>query len=290
MEEIINQASMYILYIAEMRIDGEGGFPPLFAYGGNEEEAKQNMQPIYNSEDWKRIELISITPRADGFQLSKHIHLEGRINEDFYRAYVSTIPRLELPLLENDSETSLTTTLHIFADILQRLINAKAIVEVSTNIEEDGFIDEDENGNEVVVEAGPAEIVAVIEEKIEVDETNLSLIADDWLRVDDIDEDYFIVTHSFWKTNTRLFCELLTELADAGHLVQAKIQEEDVRILEIEYLDTGKVQALYVPFKDNAELNTGVPYYVANDFLSRHVDIIVVYNEEEARDRLYSPH
>lgn len=290
MEDIENHKSMYILYIAEMHIDGEDGFPPLFAYGIDEEQARENMRPVYSSEDWKRVELVSITPYPEGLQISEDIHLDGMIHESFYQGYLSTIRRIELPSLEDDDKTAPTTTLHIFADILQRLIHAKAIIEVSTTIEEDEYIEEDEEGHEVIIEAGPAEILAVAEDKIEVDETGFSLIADNWLRVDDTDDDYFIITHSFWETDTRLFCELLTELADAGHLVQAKVNKEDVRILELEYLNTGYVQALYVPFEDNAsEKKAGQSYCVAGDFLSGHVELIAVYNEEEAHDRLYSP-
>lgn len=198
--------------------------------------------------------------------------------------------RIELPSLEEETSPMLTTTLHIFADILQRLVDAGATLEVDTTIYEDEFIDEDEEGNEVLFEAGPAEILAMIEEKIEVDETGLSLIVDDGLEVEDVDNDFFIVTYSLFKTRTRLFCELITELADAGHTIQAKVNEEDIRILELEYQDTGDVRALYVPFEKPLlePAKEEEPYLVIEDFLSSRADLIVSYNEEEAQSRLYS--
>ena len=39
----------------------------------------------------------------------------------------------------------------------------------------------------------------------------------------------------------------MTELADASHAIQAKVNDEDVRILEPERLDTGKFRVLYSP-------------------------------------------
>jgi hypothetical protein len=54
MEDVGNHEHKYMLYLAEMQIDGEGGFPPLFAYGIDEEQARKNMQSVYSPEDWKR--------------------------------------------------------------------------------------------------------------------------------------------------------------------------------------------------------------------------------------------
>jgi hypothetical protein len=80
------------------------------------------------------------------------------INEPFYQEYLSTNRRIELPSNEvPELARPMTTTLDIFADILQGLIKAGAIVEGITEVDE-----EDEEGDEVLVEAGISEVWAMI--------------------------------------------------------------------------------------------------------------------------------
>ena len=165
----------YSLYIAKIRIDDDD-FPSLFAYEKNEQQARDNMQSMFSPEDWNRVEIISITPYPEGFQLSESIHLEGMINDTFYHAYLPTIRKIRLPRIYDSEDT-----LDIFADILQRIISAGAIVGVNTTMEMNEYIEEDEEGKEVEVhEAGPAEVYFRIWKKIEVDnEMGVFLIADE---------------------------------------------------------------------------------------------------------------
>ncbi len=97
MDELEKYRLRYVLYTAEMRIDEEKGFPPLFAYGETEQQARVNLQPVFSPTDWSRVEITSIAPHPEGFDLSTGIHLTGLINEQFYQEYVSTIRRIELP-------------------------------------------------------------------------------------------------------------------------------------------------------------------------------------------------
>src|SRR6266568_8995605 len=120
MDELEKYRLRYVLYIAEMRIDEEKGFPPPFAYGETEQQARVNLQAVFSPADWSRVQITSITPHPEGFDLSAEIHLQGMINELFYREYVSTIQRIELPPKGVTAfARPLTTTLDIFADILQ---------------------------------------------------------------------------------------------------------------------------------------------------------------------------
>ncbi len=85
------------------------------------------------------------------------------INEPFYQEYLSTIRRIELPSNEvPELARPMTTTLYIFADILQGLIKAGAIVEGIPEVDEEEHIEEDEEGDEVLVEAGISEVWAMI--------------------------------------------------------------------------------------------------------------------------------
>lgn len=292
MEELEQYRLRYVLYIAEMQIDEEKGFPPLFAYGETEQLARVNLQPVFSPADWSRVKITAITPHPEGFDLSEGIHLTGMINELFYQEYVSTIQRIELPSKGvTEFARPLTTTLNIFADILQRLVRAGVIVEAIIEVDEEEHIEEDEEGNEVVVEAGTGEIWAMIEKQIEVDKTGLFLIADEDFPIEDVDTAWFGLSYSFWKTNEQTLCDLITELADAGHFVQAKINDEDVRILELEYLDTGKVRAYYLSLADDSkEKKEGTQAYQTVDDLSLYTMFFVRYDEEEAQSRLYAPH
>ncbi len=275
----------------EMQIDEENGFPPLFAYGETEQQARVNLQPVFSPADWSRVEITSLAPHPEGFDLSAEIHLQGMINEQFYQEYVSTIRRIELPSNEaTESAPRLTTTLDIFADILQRLIKADAIVEAIIEVDEEEQIEEDEEGNEVVVEAGTSEIWVMVEKEIEVDKTGLFLLADEDFPVEDVDTAWFGISYSLWKTNRKALCALVTEVADAGHFVQANINDEDVRILELEYLDTGKVRAYFLSLEEgDKEKRKDTQAYRTVDDLSPHTMFFVKYDEEEALSRLYAP-
>jgi hypothetical protein len=81
----------------------------------------------------------------------------------------------------------------------------------------------------------------------------------------------------------------LTELVDAGYGIQAKVDNEDVRILEFERLDTGKFQALYVLFEDASteKKEEAAEVYGITDVLRSYTTFLVRYNEDEARYRLY---
>jgi hypothetical protein len=292
MDELEQYRLRYVLYIAEMQIDEEKGFPPLFTYGETEQQARVNLQPVFSPADWSRVKITSITPHPEGFDLSEEIHLTGLINELFYREYVSTIQRIELPPKGVIAfARPLTTTLDIFADILQRLVKAGAIVEAIIEVDEEEHIEEDEAGKEVVVEAGTSEIWAMVEKEIQVDKTGLSLLADQDFPVEDVDTAWFGLSYSLWKTNRKTLCALVTEFADAGHFVQANINDEDVRILELEYLDTGKVRAYYLSLEDGMkEKRADTQAYHTVDDLSLYTMFFVRYDEEEAQSRLYAPH
>lgn len=291
MDELEQYRLRYVLYIAEMQIDEEKGFLPLFAYGVTEQQARVNLQPVFSPADWSRVAITSIAPHPEGFDLSADIHLEGMVNEQFYQEYVSTIRRIELPSHEvTELARRQTTTLDIFADILQRLIKTGAIVEAIIEVDEQEHLEEDEEGNEVVVEAGTSEIWAMVEKEIEVDKTGLSLLADEDFLVEDVDTAWFGISYSLWKTNRKALCALVTELADAGHFVQAKINNEEVRILELEYLDTGKVRAYYLSLEDEDKENRReTQAYRTVDDLPLYTMFFVRYDEEEALSRLYSP-
>ncbi len=291
MEELEQYRLRYVLYTAEMQIDEEKGFPPLFAYGETEQQARVNLQPVFSPADWSRVQITSITPHPEGFDLSEEIHLQGMINERFYREYVSTIQRIELPPKGITAfARRLTTTLEIFADILQRLVRAGAIVEAIIEVDEEEHIEEDEEGNEVVVEAGTSEIWAMVEKQIEVDKTGLFLLANEDFPVEDVDTAWFAISYSLWKTNVKAQCALVTELADAGHFVQANIDDEDVRILELEFLDTGKVRAYYLSLEDESKgKRADTQAYRTVDDLSLSTMFFVRYDEEEAQLRLYAP-
>ncbi len=192
-----------------------------------------------------------------------------------------------------------TTTLNIFADILQRLINVGAIVGINTTIEMDEYAEEDEEGIEVVVfEAGPSEVYFRIWKKVEVN-AQQNLVVDDQV-IEDIDDALFEV-HSSIETNVEMFCELVTELADAGHAVQTKIHDEDIRIFEIEHLHTsegleplakflsrGTLKALYVSFEKRQGGKEANSYHTTEGIPS-YQDFLVSYDEDEARYRLYPP-
>jgi len=246
---------------------------------------------VFSAADWSRVKITSITPHPQGFDLSEEIHLTGLINELFYREYVSTIQRIELPSKGvTEFARPLTTTLNIFADILQRLVKAGAMVEAIIEVDEEEHTEEDEEGNEVVVEAGTSEIWAMVEKEIEVDKTGLSLLADEHFPVEDVDTAWFGISYSLWKTNRKALCALVTELADTGHFVQANINDEDVRIVELEFLDTGNVRAYYLSLEDESkEKRADRQAYRTVDDLSLYTMFFVRYDEEEAQSRLYAP-
>ena len=275
----------YCLYIVEIRIDDDDDSLALFAYGENEQQARDNMQLAFSPEDWTRVEIISITPHPDGFQLSESIYLEGRLSEAFYQAYLPTIRKIRLPRIYDNEDT-----LDIFADILQRLINAGVVVEANIEIEEEEHIEEDEEGHEVVVEAGISEIWVMIEKEIKVDETGLFLIADEYLTIEDVDSAWFDLSYSPWKTQTKALCDLITELVDAGHFVQSRVNNKDVRILELEYRD-GKAQAHYYLLDDGEteEKKESVKFYDTIDNLAG-ITFYVRYNGMGVLSRLYSPY
>ena len=166
-----------------------------------------------------------------------------------------------------------------------------AIVEAIIEVDEEEHIEEDEEGNEVVVEAGIGEIWAMIEKQIEVDKTGLFLIADEDFPIEDVDTAWFGISYTLWKTKGKALCALVTELADAGHFVQANINDEEVRILELEHLDTGKVRAYYLSLEgESKEKRSYTQAYRTVDDLSLYTMFFVWYDEEEAQSRLYAPH
>lgn len=190
-----------------------------------------------------------------------------------------------------------TTTLDIFVDILQRLRSIKAEVEITTTMELDESFIEDEEGNEVLIEAGPCEVSFMIEEKIAVDEQQ-RLIVDD-ATIEDVEEDALFASHASPDTDITTFCALLNELADAGYGVQTHIGKEDVRVLDIEHindqegltsiekiLSRGRFKILYVPFAPEHEVTGKEAYQVAENIPSSH-DFLLWYNEEEAHYRVY---
>lgn len=187
-------------------------------------------------------------------------------------------------------EAPMTTTLDIYTDILQRLLEAGAVVCVNTTMELEEYTT-DTGGGVSVSEAGPSAVSFRLWERIEADEKGV-VIADEQT-IDDIDEALFELSISPFETNITTFCSLVTELADAGHMIQVKINGEKVRILEIEPLEIGKFKALYLSLDEEKnvvshEIGDEDPdYYQVTDDLSFLSDFYASYNEEEARYRLF---
>ena len=188
-----------------------------------------------------------------------------------------------------------TTTLNIFVDILQRLRDTKAEVGINTTMEMDEWIEEDDEGNEIIFEAGPSEVFFMVEDRIAVDEEQ-HLVVDDEI-IEDVEDALFEV-HASIDTDIKGFCALLNELADAGYGVQTRVGEEDAIVLDVEYLDEkeglkdierflsrGKFKILYIPF-DSKGLKVREVYQIAENIPSYH-DFYLWYNEEEAHYRLY---
>ncbi len=102
-----------------------------------------------------------------------------------------------------------TTTLDIFVNILQRLQEAKAEVGVNTTMEMDEYIEEDDEGNEVIVhEAGPCEVFFTVETKIAVDGMQ-NVVVDDEV-IEDV-EDALFEAHASVGTDIKKFCLLINE-------------------------------------------------------------------------------
>ncbi|HEY6539509.1 MAG TPA: hypothetical protein VIZ18_01165, partial [Ktedonobacteraceae bacterium] len=97
-------------------------------------------------------------------------------------------------------------------------------------------------------------------------------------------------SHSLFETKTRTFCDLITELADAGHFVQSKVNDKDVRVLELEHRD-GKIQVHYFLLDDDEidEKEGSVKLCDIIDDLFA-TTFYVRYDEMEAQSRLYSPY
>ncbi|WP_201366098.1 hypothetical protein [Dictyobacter formicarum] len=192
----------------------------------------------------------------------------------------------------------MTTTLDIFVGILQKLLDAGTIVSVNTTMELEEYAEEDkDDANFAVLEAIPADISFRIWEKIELGAEQLVVV--DGQSIDDIDDALFELSLSPLETDIKRFCALVTELADAGHIVQAKVGEDEVRILELEPLGTGKLRALYIFIEDaersldvdeNQDMDLNDTFYRESDELTYFSDFYVTYDEEEARFRLYPPH
>lgn len=190
----------------------------------------------------------------------------------------------------------MTTTLDIFVGILQRLLDAGTIVSVNTTMEleeEDADEDKDE-ANKAVFEPVPADISFRIREKVEVG-TEQRIVVDGQV-IDDIDDALFELSLSSPDSDVERFCKLVTELADAGHIVQAKVGEDEVRILELEPLAAGKLKTLYIFIEDaersldvdeNQDQDLADTFYHESDELTELSDFYVTYDEEEARFRLY---
>lgn len=191
-----------------------------------------------------------------------------------------------------------TTTLDIFVDILQRLHEAKGEVGINTTMETEEYIEEDDEGNEeVIFEKGPCEVFFMVEAKIAVDEKQ-NLVVDDQV-IEDV-EDALFEAHESRRTDIKQFCTLITELADAGHGVQTKVGDEDVRVLEIEHIDDneglkdlerilsrGRLKIRYVPFDNEKGSKTKESNYQIAEHIPSYQDFLIWYNEEEACYRLY---
>lgn len=190
-----------------------------------------------------------------------------------------------------------TTTLDIFVDILQRLRSINAHVGITTTMEMDEFLEEDDEGNEVLVEAGPAEVSFMVEEKIAVDDQQ-RLIVDDAI-IEDVEEDALFDVHTSHDTDIKMFCTLLNELADAGFGVQTQVGEKDVRVLDIEHIDDndglteigsflsrGRFKIRYITFGNKNDIKDKEVYQMAENIPSYH-DFFLWHNEEEAHYRVY---
>ncbi|GCE07726.1 hypothetical protein [Dictyobacter aurantiacus] len=186
----------------------------------------------------------------------------------------------------------MTTTLDIFVGILQKLLDAGTIVSLNTTMEFEGYVDEDKD--DAVPGADPSDISLRIWKKIELAAEQRVMV--DGRLIDDIEDVLFELSVAPPDCDIERFCKLITELADAGHIVQAKVGEDEVRILELEPLDTEKLRAIYV-FIEDAERSLDVDenqdqdiedtFYRESDELSYLTAFYVTYDEEEAHFRLY---
>lgn len=190
-----------------------------------------------------------------------------------------------------------TTTLDIFVDILQRLRSIKAEIEITTTMEMDEAFVEDDEGNEVFVEAEPGEVSFIVEETIAIDEQQ-RLLVDDAI-IEDVEDDALFDAHVSSDTDIEMFCTLLNELVDAGYGVQTKVGEEDMRILDIEHLDDqegltaigkflsrGRFKILYVAFEsENGAI--GKEAYEVAEHIPSYQNFLIWYNKEEAHYRIY---
>ncbi|GLV61109.1 hypothetical protein KDH_79260 [Dictyobacter sp. S3.2.2.5] len=187
-----------------------------------------------------------------------------------------------------------TTTLDIFVGILQKLLDAGTIVSVNTTMEFEDYVDEDKD--DAIPGADPSDISFRVWKKIELAAEQRVMV--DGRLIDDIEDVLFELSISPSDCDIERFCKLITELADAGHIVQAKVGEDEVRILELEALGAGKLKALYI-FIEDAERSLDVDenqdqdiedtFYHESDELTYLADFYVTYDEEEARFRLYPP-
>lgn len=106
--------------------------------------------------------------------------------------------------------------------------------------------------------------------------------------IEDVDEAWFEIGYSLFETKIRAFCDLITELADAGHFVQSEVNDKDVGVLELEYHDE-KVQAHYFLLNDDEtkeKKEREISCDTIDDLFS--ATFYVRYNEMEAQSRLYS--
>jgi hypothetical protein len=226
-------------------------------------------------------------------------------------------PHLIPPLKGVDGKEG-TTTDDIYVDVLQRLQAAQVRLGASLTYEEAEHIEEDEEGNEIYIPAGEAQVWFMIEDEIKLYEGNKIVLPHSAFVIDDLEEVVFEVEEHHpsplnWSlsfeervaltTDLETLCSLINELADMGCEVSMKREVKDgapqVRVLDVEYLKNkdgldglasflsrGKYRIHYLPFPEGAEAGPLDPDEVKITELPTYMSIWVWYDREEVNYRV----
>ncbi|GCE31832.1 hypothetical protein KDA_73160 [Dictyobacter alpinus] len=188
----------------------------------------------------------------------------------------------------------MTTILTIYVNILQKLLDAGSVVEMHTIIEQETPAENEVETKSTMIDLEDTSLR--IQSKIEVDEEQK--VFANGQGIDDIDDILFELSLRQPGTDLALFCQYVTELADAGHIVQVKIDEQEVRVLEVELANNEKLRVLYISIEDaeqplaverNLDTDVADQFYHMSEELDYSTHFYVLYNKVEADFRLYPP-
>lgn len=218
------------------------------------------------------------------------------------------------PLKGNES----TTTDDIYVDVLQRLQRAHVRLGATLTYEEAEHIEEDDDGKEIYVPAGEAQVWFTIEDEIKLYEGNKIILPNSAFGIEDLEEVGFEVEEhhpspfdaslSFEErieqtTNLETLCSLINELADMGCEVTMKQENKDdapqVRVLDVEYINNndgldglssllsrGKYKIHYLPFPEDEEERPLNPDEIKTTELPTYLSFWIWYNQEAVRYRV----